>query len=221
MSACSYREDVEFSAGVFLFSVSGVSLRRESDARLYDCALNLHGQQSRIQHAALTCQRPLNARQSQARTGRLVMLKRIGVAFAAVALLLPLQVMAQKGGRSSSHSSRSSSGTQSRRTSRPRTTSTRSRKSSIPNKSTVAKRDRNGRIKRSASARADFMRRTGYPKGRKDYVVDHIMPLECGGTDDPSNMQWQTVQGRGSKTAQNETAGGNKAMNGIIQRFAH
>jgi len=38
------------------------------------------------------------------------------------------------------------------------------------------------------------MKRTGYPKGRKGYVVDHIVPLECGGADIPSNMQWQTVQ---------------------------
>jgi len=38
------------------------------------------------------------------------------------------------------------------------------------------------------------MRQTGYPKGRKGYVVDHIIPLECGGADVPSNMQWQTVQ---------------------------
>jgi hypothetical protein len=38
------------------------------------------------------------------------------------------------------------------------------------------------------------MRRTGYSKGRKGYVVDHIIPLECGGADTPSNMQWQTVQ---------------------------
>jgi hypothetical protein len=112
------------------------------------------------------------------------MLKRIRVALAAIALLLPLQVMAQKGGRSSSHST----------SSKPRTTSTRSRKSSIPKKSTVAKRSSNGKIKRSASARADFMRRTGYPKGREGYVVDHVVPLECGGADVPSNMQWQTVK---------------------------
>jgi hypothetical protein len=121
------------------------------------------------------------------------MLKRIGVALIGVALLFPLTVMAQKGGRSSSHSSRSSSATQSRITPKPRTTSTRSHKSSVPKKSS-AKRSSNGKIKRSGSARADFMRRPGYPKGRKVYVVDHIVPLECGGADVPSNMQWQTVQ---------------------------
>jgi hypothetical protein len=41
------------------------------------------------------------------------MIRRIGLALIATALLLPLQVMAQKGGRSSSHSSRSSSSTRS------------------------------------------------------------------------------------------------------------
>jgi hypothetical protein len=68
------------------------------------------------------------------------------------------------------------------------------KKSTLPKKSTVAQRNANGRIKRSATARADFMRRTGYPRGRKGYVVDQIVPLECGGADDPSKMQWQTVQ---------------------------
>ncbi len=54
-------------------------------------------------------------------------------------------------------------------------------------------RDANGRILRSATARAQFLRRTGYPHGRPGYVVDHIVPLECGGTDSPGNMQWQTA----------------------------
>ncbi len=65
--------------------------------------------------------------------------------------------------------------------------------SGVPRKSTVAARDSNGRIKRSAEAKKDFMKQTGYPKGRKGYVVDHTVPLECGGADSPSNMQWQTV----------------------------
>jgi len=37
------------------------------------------------------------------------------------------------------------------------------------------------------------MKQTGYARGRKGYVVDHVVPLECGGADVPSNMQWQTV----------------------------
>jgi hypothetical protein len=28
---------------------------------------------------------------------------------------------------------------------------------------------------------------------RTGWVVDHITPLACGGADDPSNMQWQTI----------------------------
>jgi len=124
------------------------------------------------------------------------MLQRIGVALAAIALLVPLTVVAQKGGRSSSHSSRSSS--------------TKTTKASVPKKSSVAKRNSNGKIKRSASARADFMKQTGYPKGRKGYVVDHIVPLECGGADVPSNMQWQTVQEARSRTEAKEIADENK-----------
>jgi hypothetical protein len=74
-----------------------------------------------------------------------------------------------------------------------KTKSASSSSSAIPEKSTVAARDSNGRIKRSEEARKDFMKQTGYPNGRKGYVVDHVVPLECGGADAPSNMQWQTV----------------------------
>jgi hypothetical protein len=54
-------------------------------------------------------------------------------------------------------------------------------------------RDRNGRISRSEQAVGDFKRQSGFPKGRKGYVVDHIVPLACGGADVPSNMQWQSA----------------------------
>ena len=37
------------------------------------------------------------------------------------------------------------------------------------------------------------MRQTGFPKGRPGWVVDHIVPLACGGADLPINMQWQTA----------------------------
>ena len=60
-------------------------------------------------------------------------------------------------------------------------------------------RDRHGRIKRSETAKRDFERQTGYPHGRPGYVVDHIVPLACGGADGPSNMQWQTIKAAKAK----------------------
>ena len=47
---------------------------------------------------------------------------------------------------------------------------------------------------RSEAAKHEFWKLSGYPKGRPGYVVDHIIPLACGGADAPSNMQWQTVE---------------------------
>ena len=53
-------------------------------------------------------------------------------------------------------------------------------------------RDNHGHIARSEGAKTHFEAQTGYPHGRPGYVVDHIIPLKRGGTDAPSNMQWQT-----------------------------
>ena len=59
--------------------------------------------------------------------------------------------------------------------------------------------DRHGRIKRSKAARSAFERQNPCPSTGRNrgacpgYVVDHVKPLECGGADAPSNMQWQTV----------------------------
>ena len=55
------------------------------------------------------------------------------------------------------------------------------------------------RTKRSQSAKVEFKRErpcpgTGARKGPcNGYVIDHIKALSCGGSDAPSNMQWQTV----------------------------
>jgi len=65
--------------------------------------------------------------------------------------------------------------------------------SSAASSSSNVKRDANGHIARSESAKHHFEIQTGYPNGRPGYVVDHIKPLACGGADEPSNMQWQIV----------------------------
>lgn len=56
-----------------------------------------------------------------------------------------------------------------------------------------------GRIKRSGAAKDAFKRENPCPTNGntsgscRGYVIDHVKPLECGGADNPSNMQWQTV----------------------------
>jgi hypothetical protein len=66
--------------------------------------------------------------------------------------------------------------------------------------SRAAKRDKKGHIRRSAKAKAAFMRSHPCPStgkthgGCPGYVVDHITPLKRGGADRPGNMQWQTVR---------------------------
>jgi hypothetical protein len=51
---------------------------------------------------------------------------------------------------------------------------------------------------RDSAARAEFQRQNPCPaNGQRrgpcpGYVVDHIVPLACGGADTSSNMQWQT-----------------------------
>lgn len=55
-------------------------------------------------------------------------------------------------------------------------------------------RDEHGKIVRSKDARKTFEKATGFPKGRPGFVIDHIVPLACGGLDLPSNMQWQTKE---------------------------
>jgi hypothetical protein len=52
-------------------------------------------------------------------------------------------------------------------------------------------RDKKGRFVRSRTAKESFLKSTGHPHGWPGHVVDHKIPLACGGADSPSNMQWQ------------------------------
>jgi hypothetical protein len=53
---------------------------------------------------------------------------------------------------------------------------------------------------RSEKARKDFEHQSPCPStGKKfgpcpGYIIDHVKALKRGGADDPSNMQWQTIE---------------------------
>lgn len=58
---------------------------------------------------------------------------------------------------------------------------------------------------RSRSVRGEFARANPCPATGKrsgacpGYVVDHVLPLACGGVDHPDNMQWQTKSDAAAK----------------------
>src|SRR5215831_17373898 len=66
-------------------------------------------------------------------------------------------------------------------------------------------RDSHGNIKRSSHAKHDFMKSHPCPSTGKTsgpcpgYVIDHVQALKHGGSDTPSNMQWQTVEAAKAK----------------------
>lgn len=105
-----------------------------------------------------------------------------------LSLLLPVGVAQARSGSTLSYSGRTSQG-------RPRSHTTAHGSRSH----TRTHRNRHGHIKRSKAAKDAFKREHPCPaNGRRSgpcpgYVIDHVKPLACGGADDPSNMQWQTV----------------------------
>ena len=67
------------------------------------------------------------------------------------------------------------------------------------------------KIPRSRQAIAEFKAQQPCPaNGRRSgacpgWQIDHRIPLKCGGPDEPSNMQWLTVEDHKTKT-RNESA---------------
>jgi hypothetical protein len=53
---------------------------------------------------------------------------------------------------------------------------------------------------RSAAAKDEFKRENPCPTNGNNrgpcpgQVIDHVKPLDCGGSDAPTNMQWQSVE---------------------------
>src|SRR5262249_30178117 len=103
--------------------------------------------------------------------------------------------------RSTKASAPKSAGTKSHKRATPKSKSTFEPKASkaLRKAPVSVARDDKGRIKRSEAARHAFEVQTGYPHGRPGYLIDHIKPLACGGADDPSNMQWQTIEAAKAK----------------------
>lgn len=50
----------------------------------------------------------------------------------------------------------------------------------------------------------------GYPKGRAGYIVDHVCALDCGGKDEVTNMQYQTLSASKLKDSWETTKSGCK-----------
>jgi hypothetical protein len=95
---------------------------------------------------------------------------------------------------------RSAPGTKSATTAKSKATGTAPKTGTASTASAATvRRDSKGRIARSATAKHQFQSAHPCPvNGRTSgacpgYVIDHKVALACGGTDAPSNMQWQTA----------------------------
>jgi len=116
-----------------------------------------------------------------------------------VIILLPALALSKGGGHSGGHSSgsHSTSGHSSGGHSSSKAVSSGTHHGG-KQKASGVKRDKKGKIARSAKAKDTFRKSHPCPStGRTSgacpgYVIDHVKALKRGGADSPSNMQWQT-----------------------------
>lgn len=69
------------------------------------------------------------------------------------------------------------------------------------------------KVKRSSTAKKEFLESKGYKKVPSGYQVDHKTPLSQGGSDKPENMQLITTQEHKIKTANERKAVSNSTYN--------
>jgi len=67
---------------------------------------------------------------------------------------------------------------------------------------TTCARSSEGKIKRSESAKKNFLKSKGYNSIPAGYQVDHVTPLYKGGSDTPSNMQLIPTEVHKQKTSE-------------------
>lgn len=70
------------------------------------------------------------------------------------------------------------------------------------------------KVKRSQSARNEYLQSRGYNSVPNGYEVDHIKPLSEGGLDEPYNMQLLTKEQHREKTARERRSNSNSTYFG-------
>lgn len=58
----------------------------------------------------------------------------------------------------------------------------------------VEKKDENGRVVQSRSARTEFLVKTRYERGRVGYVITHVKRIKDGGSDAVENFVWEETK---------------------------
>jgi hypothetical protein len=64
----------------------------------------------------------------------------------------------------------------------------------VKTENTEAANDSIANQKKGSAAKTEFMKKSGHPFGWPGYVLDYIVPLDKGGCDCVSNMQWITIE---------------------------